>query len=76
MSKLTNLASRLPKSTSILFVNERIPDLSFVAADRIPAEGIPDGVWQIPHDLAFEVISPNDLHEKVRNKLLSFEVWG
>lgn len=61
--------------------NERIPDLSFVAADRIPAEGIPDGVWQIPPDLAIEVISPNDLHEKVSNKVLEYleagvkQVW-
>lgn len=61
--------------------NERIPDLSFVAADRIPAEGIPAGVWQIPPDLAVEIISPNDLHEKVSNKVLEYleagvkQVW-
>lgn len=61
--------------------NERIPDLSFVAADRIPAAGIPEGVWQIPPDLAIEVISPNDLHEKVSNKVLEYleagvkQVW-
>ena len=32
--------------------NERIPDLSFVASERIPPEGVPEGVWQIPPDLA------------------------
>lgn len=61
--------------------NERIPDLSFIAADRIPVEGIPEGVWQIPPDLAIEIISPNDLHEKVSNKVLEYleagvkQVW-
>ncbi len=61
--------------------NERIPDLSFVAADRIPAEGVPEGVWQIPPDLAVEIISPNDLHEKVNGKVLEYleagvqQVW-
>ena len=61
--------------------NERIPDLSFVAANRIPPEGVPEGVWQIPPDLAVEIISPNDLHEKVSNKVLEYleagvkQVW-
>jgi len=61
--------------------NERVPDLSFVAAERIPPEGVPEGVWQIPPDLAIEIISPNDLHEKVSNKVLEYleagvkQVW-
>ena len=60
---------------------ERIPDLSFVAAARIPAEGIPSSVWQIAPDLAIEIISPNDLHEKVNTKVLEYldagvkQVW-
>ncbi len=61
--------------------NERIPDLSFVAAARVPSEGVPEGVWQLPPDLAVEIISPNDLHEKVSNKVLEYleagvkQVW-
>ncbi|MBI1762923.1 MAG: Uma2 family endonuclease [Acidobacteria bacterium] len=61
--------------------NERIPNLSFVAADRIPVEGVPEGVWQIPPDLAVEIISPNDLHDKVSHKVLEYleagvkQVW-
>ncbi len=61
--------------------NERIPDISFVAAKRIPVEGIPDGVWPIPPDLAIEIISPNDLHIKVSSKTLEYlhagvrQVW-
>ncbi len=27
--------------------NERMPDVSFVAADRIPPEGEPEGIWTI-----------------------------
>ncbi len=61
--------------------NERIPDISFVAAERLPAEGIPEGIWQIPPDLAVEVISPHDLHVKVSGKILEYfdagvrQVW-
>lgn len=61
--------------------NERIPDVSFVAADRIPAEGIPETVWPISPDLAVEIISPSDLHDKVSDKVLEYleagvrQVW-
>ena len=61
--------------------NERIPDVAFVAAERIPPEGVPEGAWQTPPDLAVEVISPNDLHEKVGSKVLEYleagvrQVW-
>src|SRR5262245_12565666 len=52
--------------------NERIPDVSFVAADRIPEEGIPETIWPISPDLAIEIISPNDVHEKVSEKVLEY----
>jgi Uma2 family endonuclease len=61
--------------------NERIPDIAFVTADRIPQEGIPESGWQGPPDLAIEVISPSDLQEKVSDKVLEYlaagvrEVW-
>lgn len=61
--------------------NERIPDVSFVAADRIPAEGIPETAWPISPDLAVEIISPNDVHDKVSDKVLEYleagvrQVW-
>jgi Putative restriction endonuclease len=45
--------------------NERIPDLAFVSTERIPSEGEPDTKWPMPPELAVEVISPNDLYEKV-----------
>lgn len=61
--------------------NERIPDVSFVAAARIPPDGEPDNVWPIPPDLAIEVISPNDVYEKVLAKVREYfeagvrQVW-
>jgi Uma2 family endonuclease len=61
--------------------NERIPDVSFVAAERIPAEGIPEGPWPIPPDLAIEIISPNDLYVKVISRTMEYldagvrQVW-
>lgn len=49
--------------------NQRLPDIGFVAADRIPEEGQPQGIWEIAPDLAIEVISPNDVYEKVVQKV-------
>lgn len=56
--------------------NERIPDLAFVAAARIPAEGVPIGVWSFAPDLAVESISPNDMYEKVMNKVIEHLTAG
>ena len=56
--------------------NERIPDLAFVSAARMPPEGEPDSKWPIPPDLAVEVISPNDLYEKVHAKTMEYLAAG
>jgi Uma2 family endonuclease len=56
--------------------NERIPDIAFVTADRIPQEGIPECGWQSPPDMAIEVISPSDLQEKVSDKVLEYLAAG
>jgi Uma2 family endonuclease len=56
--------------------NERIPDLAFVAATRMPPEGEPETRWPMPPDLAVEVISPNDLYEKVYAKTLEYLAAG
>ena len=56
--------------------NERIPDLAFISAVRIPPEGEPDARWPIPPDLAVEVISPNDLYEKVYAKVMEYLAAG
>ncbi len=48
----------------------RVPDVSFVAWERVPETGIPEGSWLIPPDLAVEVVSPNDhandMYDKAR----------
>jgi len=56
--------------------NERIPDLAFVSADRIPPEGEPETKWPIPPALAVEVMSPNDLYERVYAKTIEYLAAG
>lgn len=59
----------------------RIPDVSFVARDRIPEAGIPEGFWEGAPTLAVEVVSPEDraveLYAKAREYLEAGtrEVW-
>lgn len=61
--------------------NERMPDIAFVSAARIPEEGTPATKWEIPPDLAIEVISPNDVWDKVNRKVREYfsagvqQVW-
>lgn len=55
---------------------ERIPDLAFIAAARIPSEGEPETKWLIAPDLAVEVISPTDFYEKVHAKALEYLTAG
>lgn len=39
----------------------RAADAAFVAQERIPPEGEPEGYWAIAPDLVVEVVSPSDL---------------
>jgi Uma2 family endonuclease len=70
-----------PDTTFLVGSNERLPDIGFVAADRIPEDGEPESMWTIAPDLAVEVVSPNDLLEKVTAKINNYfaadvrEVW-
>jgi Uma2 family endonuclease len=56
--------------------NERVPDLAFVASERIPTEGVPFGKWHIPPDIAIEVISPNDSFYEVQRKVGDYLAAG
>lgn len=47
----------------------RAPDVAFISRERIPEEGLPDGFWPGPPDLAAEVVSPNDTSEAVQAKV-------
>lgn len=55
---------------------ERIPDLAFISAERIPPEGEPETKWLIVPDLAVEVVSPTDYYEKVHAKALEYLTAG
>ncbi len=50
----------------------RAPDVSFVARERVPPGGPPDGYWELAPDLAVEVISPNDTAAEVQSKV---QMW-
>ena len=58
----------------------RVPDVSFLRADRLPREEF-DEYLSGPPDLAVEVVSPNDRAEDLRTKVRQYleagavEVW-
>lgn len=61
--------------------NDRIPDVSFVSIDKIPADGEPLKKWSFAPDLAVEVISPTDIYLEVAEKTYEYfeagvrQVW-
>ena len=55
---------------------ERMPDVSFVSAARIPNDGAPAGKWEIAPDIAVEVISANDIWDKVNRKVREYFAAG
>lgn len=65
-----------PDATFTIGERQRMPDVSFVSAARIPPEGDPVGIWTIAPDLAVEVVSPNDLHEEVVEKIHEYFAAG
>lgn len=54
----------------------RKPDVSFVAADRLPDGKAPKGDFRIRPDLAVEVTSPNDLYDLLDEKLNDYFLAG
>ncbi len=70
-----------PDTTFLIGENQRLPDIAFVSAEKMPPEGEPEGIWEIAPDLAVEVVSPNDLFEKVQDKIWDYfnagvkQVW-
>ena len=65
-----------PDTSFQIGANERLPDVAFVAADRIPAWGEPEGMWPFAPDLAVEILSPTDLYEKVSGKIREYFAAG
>ncbi len=56
--------------------NERMPDVSFISASRIPEEGETEDLWHIAPDLAVEVISPSESWVKVNRKIRDYFASG
>jgi len=65
-----------PDTTFKIGQNERLPDVAFVSSARIPEEGEPEGPWPMAPDLAVEIISPNDLFEKLFSKVKEYFAAG
>lgn len=59
----------------------RCPDVSFIARDRLPAEGLPRGFPRIPPDLAIEIVSPSNTAADVQERVEEYfeagvrQVW-
>jgi Uma2 family endonuclease len=54
----------------------RVPDGSFVRADRLPAEGIGPGLLKLAPDLAVEVLSPSETASDLEEKLDDYTAAG
>jgi Uma2 family endonuclease len=54
----------------------RAPDVWFIRADRIPADGLPDSFWPGAPDLAVEVLSPSDRFVEVMRKVQEYLAAG
>jgi Uma2 family endonuclease len=65
-----------PESTFQIGARERVPDLAFISAARLPEEGEPATKWLIAPDLAVEIVSPNDFYEQVHAKALEYLAAG
>lgn len=65
-----------PDTTFMIGQNQRLPDLAFLSKERMPEEDQLDGISPIAPDLAIEVISPNDVLEKVTAKIEDYFAAG
>lgn len=54
----------------------RVPDASFVRANRLPAEGIGPGLLKLAPDLAIEVLSPSESASELEEKLDDYRACG
>lgn len=50
----------------------RVPDVAFVASDRVPEEGFTDRPWEMAPDLAVEVVSPSNRASEMQEKALDY----
>ncbi len=70
-----------PDATFQIGINERLPNVSFISAARLPKDREPTTKWMLVPDLAVELVSPNDLYSRVKSKIRAYltagvrEVW-
>jgi len=70
--KTARLGKVLPGDTGIILRRNpdrvRAPDICFIAQDRLPADGVPEGFLEIVPDLIVEIVSPSDRARDVQQK--------
>jgi Uma2 family endonuclease len=54
----------------------RKPDVSFIRAERLPADDEPEGHCPLAPDLAVEVVSPNDVFKDISSKVGEYLAAG
>ena len=54
----------------------RVPDVSFVRAERLPREGLGPGLLRLAPDLAVEVLSPSESWSELEEKLADYTTAG
>jgi len=54
----------------------RVPDASFVRAERWPADGIGRGVVKFPPDIAIEALSPSETASGLQEKIDDYQLSG
>ena len=54
----------------------RSPDVAFVRASRLPADGIGSGWISVAPDLVVEVLSPSETAEELEDKLRDYHAAG
>lgn len=54
----------------------RVPDASFVRADRLPARGVAAGLLKMIPDLAVEILSPSETASDLEEKLSDYRACG
>jgi Uma2 family endonuclease len=54
----------------------RAPDVGFISAARVPADGLPQQYVPFAPDLAVEVVSPNDDADEIQQKVIEYLKYG
>lgn len=70
-----------PEAHFQIGADKRIPDVAFVANEKLPDTGEPQAFWTFAPDLAVEITSPTDFYQDVLEKIHDYfkaevkQVW-